>query len=53
MSLFKRLNLTHAPGIDWEMTPDYTFGTFESWGGKERVRSKEERIYYFPESVRV
>jgi hypothetical protein len=33
--------------IDWEMTPDWTFGTFESWGGKERVRSNEERIYYF------
>jgi len=33
--------------IDWEMTPDWTFGTYESWGGKERVRSHDERIYYF------
>lgn len=24
-----------------------TFGTFESWGGRERVRSNKERIYYF------
>ena len=46
MSLFKRLNL-NAPGIDWEMSPEYTFGTFESWGGKERIRSKNERTYYF------
>lgn len=33
--------------IDWEMTPDWTFGTYESWGGKERVRNNDERIYYF------
>lgn len=33
--------------IDWEMTPELTFGTFESWGGRERVRSSNERIYYF------
>ncbi len=47
MGLFKLLHITDAPGIDWEMTPEYTFGTYESWGGKERVRSKAERIYYF------
>lgn len=33
--------------IDWEMTPDLSFGTFESWGGRERVRNNDERIYYF------
>ena len=33
--------------IDWEMTPADTFGIFESWGGKLRVRSKSERYYYF------
>lgn len=33
--------------IDWEMTPDLSFGTFESWGGRERVRNNGERIYYF------
>lgn len=33
--------------IDWEMTPDLTFGTFESWGGRERVRHNGERIHYF------
>ena len=47
MGLFKQLQINDAPDIDWEMTPEYTFGTFESWGGKERVRSKNERIYYF------
>jgi len=47
MGLFKKLDLAVASTIDWEMTPEYTFGTFESWGGKERVRSKSERIYYF------
>lgn len=33
--------------IDWEMTPELTFGTFESWGGRERVRNNCERIHYF------
>ncbi len=33
--------------IDWEMTPDISFGTFESWGGRERVRNNDELIYYF------
>jgi len=47
MGLFKKLDLAVSSTIDWEMTPEYTFGTFESWGGKERVRSKAERIYYF------
>ena len=47
MGLFKKLDLALASTIDWEMTPEYTFGTFESWGGKERVRSAKERVYYF------
>jgi hypothetical protein len=48
MGLFDALHLTGNPTVvDWEMTPEYTFGTFESWGGKERVRSSKERIYYF------
>lgn len=33
--------------IDWEMSPDLSFGTFESWGGRERVRNNGEFIYYF------
>ncbi len=33
--------------IDWEMSPDLTFGTFESWGGRERVRNNDECVYYF------
>lgn len=33
--------------IDWEMTPDLSFGTFESWGGRERVRNNSECVYYF------
>ena len=47
MGLFKKLHLNTAPAIDWDMTPEYTFGTFESWGGKERIRNNSERIYYF------
>jgi hypothetical protein len=47
MGLFDKLQLEDSPVIDWEMTPEYSFGTFESWGGKERVRSGRERIYYF------
>ena len=47
MGLFTLLNLDQSSVIDWEMSPEYTFGTFESWGGKERVRSERERIYYF------
>ena len=47
MGLFTFLNVEKQPVIDWEMCPEYTFGTFESWGGKERVRSKKERVYYF------
>ena len=33
--------------IDWEMSPDLSFGTFESWGGRERVRNNDECVYYF------
>ncbi len=33
--------------IDWEMRPELAFGTFESWGGRERVRNNDERVYYF------
>ncbi len=47
MGLFNKLVISGIPAIDWEMTPDYTFGTFESWGGKERIRNNNERIYYF------
>ncbi len=50
MGLFTLLKLGNQHVIDWEMSPEYTFGTFESWGGKEQVRSnisRKERIYYF------
>ena len=47
MGLFKKLDVTGIPTIDWEMTPEYSFGTFESWGGIKRIRSKTERFYYF------
>ncbi len=33
--------------IDWEMCPELSFGTYESWGGRERVRNNDECIYYF------
>lgn len=47
MSLFNNAVISGIPAIDWEMTPAYTFGTFESWGGKERIRNNSERIAYF------
>jgi hypothetical protein len=49
MEFFAKLGLADGEGIniDWELTPDDTFGTFESWGGRERLRSNQERFYYF------
>jgi len=49
MSMHQRLEVGNqiVNGIDWEMTPDLTFGTYESWGGRERVRNNSERIHYF------
>ena len=48
MSFFEKLGINSAESsIDWELTPADTFGMFESWGGKERVRHKSERFYYF------
>ncbi|PIE58775.1 MAG: hypothetical protein CSA33_01090 [Desulfobulbus propionicus] len=47
MGLFTKLQIPGIPTIDWEMTPEYTFGTFESWGGVERIRDPKERTYYF------
>ncbi len=47
MGLFNKIMISGMPAIDWEMTPEYTFGTFESWGGKERIRDNSERIFYF------
>ncbi len=49
MGMFHKLRVGEETirSIDWEMTPELTFGTFESWGGRERVRSNNERIHYF------
>jgi len=48
MSLFGKLGIDPAKAsIDWDMVPADTFGMFESWGGKERVKNKNERFYYF------
>ncbi len=52
MGMFQKLEIgdTVTPEIDWEMTPDMSFGTFESWGGREQLRSnisRTERVYYF------
>ncbi|MEN8136267.1 MAG: DUF1566 domain-containing protein [Thermodesulfobacteriota bacterium] len=35
--------------IDWEITPTDTFTMFESWGGRdgERIRNNDEKYYYF------
>lgn len=47
MGLSEKLGFDNNISIDWEMTPADTFGIFESWGGKERVRNQSERFYYF------
>jgi len=49
MSMHQKLQVGErvVNGIDWEMTPDLSFGTYESWGGRERVRNNSERIHYF------
>ena len=49
MGMFHKLRVGDMVinSIDWEMTPELTFGTFESWGGRERVRNNNELIYYF------
>ena len=49
MGLFSKLNVNSElqPSIDWDLIPAETFAIFESWGGRERVRSSDERFYYF------
>ncbi len=48
MSFFAKLGIDPTQAtIDWELQPADTFGMFESWGGKERVKNKNERFYYF------
>ncbi len=48
MSFFTKLGIDRTQAsIDWDLQPADTFGMFESWGGKERVKNKNERFYYF------
>jgi hypothetical protein len=48
MSFFSKLGLDPSQAsIDWDLKPADTFGMFESWGGKERIKNKSERFYYF------
>jgi hypothetical protein len=48
MNVLKLMGIDHTKAsIRWDITPADTFGMFESWGGKERVRHKDERFYYF------
>ena len=49
MGLYHKVNVgeKEISPIDWEMSPELTFGTFESWGGRERVRNNDECVYYF------
>ncbi|MBI5556698.1 MAG: DUF1566 domain-containing protein [Deltaproteobacteria bacterium] len=49
MGLFQKIGFTSdvIPAIDWQLIPAETFGIFESWGGRERVKSAKERFYYF------
>ena len=49
MGLFQKLGFTTqvTPAIDWNLVPAETFAIFESWGGKIRISSPDERFYYF------
>ncbi|MFA6282996.1 MAG: DUF1566 domain-containing protein [Desulfurivibrionaceae bacterium] len=50
MGLSEKLGLGGQPvSIDWDLTPSDTFALFESWGGKdkERIRNNSELHYYF------
>lgn len=49
MGLFEKIGYTAdvTPTIDWQLIPAETFGIFESWGGRERIKSAKERFYYF------
>lgn len=49
MGLFQKLGFTTqvTPAIDWDLLPAETFAIFESWGGKIRISSPDERFYYF------
>ena len=48
MSFFRKLGIDPTQAsLDWDLKPSDTFGMFESWGGKERVKNKNERFYYF------
>ncbi len=49
MTEFHRIKVGNRliTSIDWEMNPSLTFGTYESWGGRERVRNNNEMVYYF------
>jgi hypothetical protein len=49
MATFHRIQFGQRTisSIDWEMNPDLSFGTYESWGGRERVRNNNEFVYYF------
>jgi hypothetical protein len=49
MGLFQKIGFAAdiTPTIDWQLIPAETFGIFESWGGRERIKSAKERFYYF------
>ncbi len=47
MGVFEKLGIPGKKAIDWEITPALTFTMFESWGSRLRVRSLNERFYYF------
>jgi hypothetical protein len=48
VGLFEKVGIkAEGAAIDWELRPADTFGMFESWGGKERIRNRTERFYYF------
>ncbi|MCK9294423.1 MAG: DUF1566 domain-containing protein [Desulfobulbaceae bacterium] len=49
MGLFEKIGFTAdvTPSIDWQLIPAETFAIFESWGGRDRIKSAKEKFYYF------
>jgi len=47
MGALEKLGIPGKGAIDWDITPALTFTMFESWGSRARIRSVDERYYYF------
>ncbi|MBU0729348.1 MAG: hypothetical protein KKE17_06730 [Proteobacteria bacterium] len=47
MGIFRQLGFDSEKTIDWEITPALTYGLFECRGDMEKIKTSDERYYYF------